>query len=299
MAYATGSASNVTDLLTALQNACVANGWTLSGNVLWKGTCYISAVISSSSILLTGGTGKDGSNNLTGAGPSTRMGGVIWTGDTCTYPVDYYIHINTSPDEVMMFINYEAVRWQFLGFGQSPSPGLPGTGNWVSATGTGGQKIYLTSVGGGASNSSLTSAGLFWCNASNSGYQSYIHHGLDGQGWSGAVGNNEASSTTAANGVWSARALNDVLPNTWNGQAVLLPVDLVWRRASSKISLVGQIKHCRYVRNDNYDDGDIIDLSPDKWKVYPVHKKNTATRNGGNGIDHSGTMALAVRYDGP
>lgn len=303
MAFYTGNASNVTDLMTALRNACTTSGWTLAGNVLYKGTCYVSTVVTSSAIVLTGGTGKDGSNNLTGTGPAVNMGKPIWSGDTCTYPVTYHIHVLDSPDEVYMFINYEVNRWQFLAFGQSPAPGISGTGNWVAATLNQATsfKLYITTDGGGATNATVTSAGLFWFNSFNGGCNSFIHHGMDGQAWSGGRldGSQESLSTTGVTSSWACRDINTTQPNTWNGQTVLSPIDIYWRRATAKVSLVGQLKHSRHTRNDNYDDADVIDLSPDQWRIYPVHQKNVPSRNGGNGISHSGTFAIAVRYDGP
>jgi hypothetical protein len=54
-------------------------------------------------------------------------------------------------------------------------------------------------------------------------------------------------------------------------------------------------------RNDNIDDGQILTLGSERWFIAPVYRKNTASRAASpyNGATHSGTIAMAVRYDGP
>ena len=59
------------------------------------------------------------------------------------------------------------------------------------------------------------------------------------------------------------------------------------------------LAHCRFLRIDNYQPGDIIPLGPDRWKVAPWYRKNTAQRDGGSNIQHTGTFGWAIRYDGP
>src|SRR5262245_27353299 len=110
MAYVTGTAANMTAVLTALRNACTANGWTLSGNILWKGTCYAEVRIGDNGetgaptgtmLYVRAGNGKDGSNNLTDAatrfgmiGPLRVAGGAASWPDW-DWPVTYFIHILT------------------------------------------------------------------------------------------------------------------------------------------------------------------------------------------------------------
>lgn len=185
MAYITGTANSLSDLLAALRNACTANGWVLSGNVLRKGTCF-AEIIAVPKVGLTthadfgflqvrGGNGIDSGNNLTDTpldyaaawpacgviGPNGNDRGVSTYTDW-DWPVTYHIHVHASPDEVFLMVNYGAGQyWQGLSFGQSPSPGCPGTGNWVWAsnprravdTGTagrlGGRDTYVVNPQGG------------------------------------------------------------------------------------------------------------------------------------------------------
>ena len=65
MAYITGSAASFADLQTAIQNACTANGWTLSSGILSKNGCFFQLVAGTSDgyaqLQLFGGTSQTGS----------------------------------------------------------------------------------------------------------------------------------------------------------------------------------------------------------------------------------------------
>ncbi len=305
MPFITGSANSLSDVLTGIQNACTANGWTLNGQVLSKGPCYIQLAISGQDLQMLGGTGIDGSNNLTTPGPQPARLGATAVPAPLVFPLTYNIHIQTAPDEVYVFLNFSANCWQWLAFGCSPAVGLPGTGNWysaISSTGSQTNGLYLTAINtGGFSSGACVSGALFaqygswvsgWC------ANSYFHHGLDGNQWSNPEG--FQSYTVGDVDAWvNAIPMMGRLPNTWNGEAVLLPILPIARRPSNKVSLVGQLGHARYIRNDNLADGAIITLGSDRWKTYPWAQKNAAVRNGGGDITHSGTFGVALRYDGP
>ena len=88
-------------------------------------------------------------------------------------------------------------------------------------------------------------------------------------------------------------------PSAWNGESVLVPIQVITSRPSNLWSLVGELTHARYVRLDNLEPGQLITLGPDRWKVYPFYRKDATARDGGDGIDHTGTLGWAIRYDGP
>lgn len=155
MAFVSGTASTMIGLLTALRDACVANGWTLAGNVLHKGTCYVQLRVLTCPALSTrpaagvrdyllvrAGNGIDGSNNLTDPAGNEPCIGQLTNGGTSTTlayidwaaPFDYFIHINANPDEVWLAVHFNGTDFMHLGFGQTPGIGNPGTGNWHFAT---------------------------------------------------------------------------------------------------------------------------------------------------------------------
>lgn len=300
MAYVTGTASNITDLRVAILNACTANGWTLSGDVLHKGTAYFRLQISSGRLTILGGTGKDGGNILTGGASQVSSIGDFAAPAAISFPVVYHVHIETAPDEVYVFANHSTDYYQFLALGQSTLP-LPGTGNWFGAsagpTSTGG--ICILPYSGGVFTNGRPSGALFWVGES---FQSatvttcFVHHGLEGgSGWSGVdrldVINGKATAIPAIT------PLVGISPNNYNGESILLPIPVVVGRASGLFSLVAQPKHARFIRLDNHAPGEILTIGGDQWKVYPWFKKDLANRNGASTeIFHSGTFGAAIRY---
>lgn len=308
MAYVTGTANSMSDLLAALQTACTNNGWTLSGNVLSKGPCYVSVTTSGTDLLIRGGTGKDGSNALTGAATQDARLGKMWTyapADTMTFPVSYEVFV--QPAEVYLVIHYEVDRYQWMAFGTSPVTGLPGTGNWFGASAplTPADSALLLSITptvGGYSSACAGSAALFWTSRTDTtakNINAQFHHGLAGSGWS----LNFNSSTYAdCEAISAASTAVSRQPNAFNAETVLVPIQVFLSMPGSKQSMVGDIAGARYLRNDNLSPGEIITLGADRWKVYPWHRKNLANRNGDYGYSnqkHTGTMGWAIRYDGP
>lgn len=312
MAFVTGNANSLADLLTAIRNACTANGYALNGNILSKGTLHVSMEIVSSQLRVTGGTGRSGTT-LLGPGPQYSKIGPTGLNDM-TFPITYHIHIMTAPDEVYVMINFNAVYWNFIAFGQSDHPGLAatgGTGNWYGATHSqnasmGGLIVVSPTSGGGYTNQSgyngmKTGAGLFngtsgWV-ANQYSTNCLIHSGLNPVGgWSEVASVSNPYYTEAIN---FQRPQLSYLPNAWNAQTVLVPICVTSSAASSKYQVVAELRHARYMRNDNYNDIDIITIGSDQWRVYPFFRKDSSARDGGNGVGHSGTLAHAIRYDGP
>lgn len=340
MAYLTGSANSLTDLIAALQSACTSNGYTLSGNVIHKGTLFcevklgrfpITEAPNNAAISVRSCNGIDGSNLPTDAAPYEAFIGRLRSSTSPSvyadwdWPVTYHIHINTAPDEVVMVVNYDAgQRYQILMFGQSPAPGNLGTGNWhyahIPNTGTGDAPSvsgHAFAPGGSVMTryyGLIVGFGPFWWSAQGFSIsygirQNSMCHGViddttELPRWCADRGS--MNGTAGGHVVCAGEMAHPLLfntPNAWNQQTSLVRIEVFQARVSSKVSHILSIEHSRMCRNDFIDPGDVIDLAPDRWKVYPLHKKNTASRNGNPNnstpTDHSGTVALAVRYDGP
>lgn len=297
MAHVSGSASSFADLLTALQNACTSNGYSLNGSILEKGSLFVSVVVNGLSLQIKGGTGRSGTT-LTGAAPHFCQLGRV--GPTAfSFPCDYNIHIHTGPDEVYMWVKYGADMYTYLAFGMSTVAGVTG-GQWYGASlhpGVGinsGGTLYVQASGSLASGG-YSSVGMFWKESNQSnGAQSecYVNHGLDGATWS------SVNARTAS--IQLLQPLPQRQPNAYNAGALLLPMLVGINRPSNKHSIVADLAHARFLRIDNYNPQDVITLGPDKWMVYPFYRKDSINRNGGTaGSNHSGTMGHAIRYDGP
>lgn len=335
MAYVTGTANSFADLLTALRAACTANGWTLAGNVLSKGSCYVEVIVGTTidsrhtpnaSLAIRAGNGIDGANALTDAmaiGDAVHLG-VIANRAVFTdwdWPVTYNIHVLSAPDEVYLLVNYGAGQyWQQLCWGQSPAPGNAGSGNWCSgtmgaATGTPDMVPNMINIGPGGGYIysfniwEITCLPFFWGGTSNSigggCLNSRIHGAInsvsgapmwsDRSVWLEAGGATEGRVSSAT----TVQPLLSYTPNAWNQESALLPIQILQDRPSAKTSLIGELQHSRFCRNDYLADGEIVPKGSDRWKIYPAYRKDAVNRNGGSGITHSGTMAIAIRYDGP
>lgn len=302
MAYVTGSASSFTDLLTGIRSACTANGWTLAGNVLSKGTNFLRTQVVGTTIEFLGGTGIDGSNNLTGAGPSVVRITSGVAGISITFPVTYEVHLNAAPDEVYVVVNYNINDYQWAAWGQSDVAGVGGTGMWYAAACVANNVInqWIGGPAGASVGSQQLMYGLFYNDVSGqqvNGQNSFIHNGVDVTGWS------PPDNVTPTPWSWSAlRPLYAILPSQWNDETVLLPMPVYKPRSTgNKVSLLADLRHIRVCRIDFHDPGDIVALGPDSWKVYPWYRKSIVNRDGNTGspLTHSGTMGFAVRYTGP
>lgn len=297
MSYYTGTAVDLAGLRQALFDACVAEGWTLTGEILSKGTMFLRVQIVSGFLTFLGGTGQS-AGALTGAAAAVSRIGTL-AGLAIAFPVKYEIFAFTN--EVYLVINYNVSYYQWAAFGKSTVQGLPGTGMWFGAScfANATSNMSITATGGQAS-SGYSIPALFhrqrsYANTSTNTLESRIHHGLDGLTWSDGVN----AGNPGASAIDATTPLLAMLPNTWNSEAILLPIRVFYPRASNKTSLVADLEHARYTRVDNYTPGDIITLGSDRWKVFPWYLKNSAARDGGSNITHTGTFGWAVRYEGP
>ena len=314
MPFYTGTANSFADLRTALFNACVTEGWTLTGEILTKGTAAVKVEVNTVStankgigLLLQGGTSISGSA-LVNPSPTTPRFGPPQTGATQpSWPMEYKIHINNSPDEIYFIAKFNVDFYYWLAFGLSDVPGLAATGMWLSAicnanAGGGAGSISCTTTGGGGS--ALSTGCIFWDTsqatvASAHLSQDAIASGLDSVVWAGNPLFAGQTAKHAVSAILASETLLSVQPNTWNSEAPLNRIQVFQWRDADKCSLVADLKNARYVRVDNYSPGQIINLGGDSWMIYPFYRKNTTTRNGGSGIEHTGTFGWAIRYDGP
>ncbi|EPL63734.1 hypothetical protein B382_04615 [Stutzerimonas stutzeri B1SMN1] len=293
MAYYSGSAVDMAAVRTALVNACTAEGWSWDGGneVLSKGSIYVRLRVVSGYLELLGRTAA-----VSGDAPSVvRIGQLAAT--PVTYPAAYEIFVFDT--EVYLVINYSVDYYQWCAFGISNVEGLPGTGMWLGATleANNPTGISITNSDGNETSNTVTPA-LFWATRIQLGSRNrncYVNSGLDSEGW-----NLTLAGSNIQIGVSHLVPLIALLPNSWNSEAVLLPIRCYKPRPSSKISLIADLEHARYTRVDNYLPGQVIVIGDDRWKVFPWYLKNTAGRNGGNGgISHTGTFGWAIRYEGP
>jgi len=321
MALYSGSANSFEDLHSALVNAATLAGWTWADGILSKGAAYVRPFVSETTstvqgpgLLIEGGTGKSGASLAGASGVCPRFGrpGSNSRFADVVFPASYKIHAFTDPDEIYLVVRYSVDRFGYIAFGVSALP-LPGTGLWLTGSARGGYVTGTnsgytmtpdsggTGTGGGNANTQVNSGlhGVFWGTSRSPGtlaaLQDCIHANLDGEGWSGKA---DQVSPGAFNAIRAAVPNVGRSPSLWNGESPLMPIQgHVWR-ASAKCSLVVDLRFSRYVRIDNYEPEQIITLGADEWIVYPFYLKNSAARDGGSQVDHTGTFGWAIRYDG-
>jgi len=213
-----------------------------------------------------------------------------------TWPVEYMLFIFDA--EVYCVIRFGVDRYLWCAFGRSTVAGLPGTGMWVAASlhSLASTALTMSPSTGGSGAYSYYCPAIMWRTGASSiaRSDSFVHSNIDGQGW--WVGQSASESPV---GILAAVPLIGLLPNSWNSEAVLLPIRGYKRRPSNKLTMTVDLEHARYTRVDNYAPGEIIQIGSDRWMVLPFYRKNTSVRDGGNLIDHSGTFGWAIRYEGP
>lgn len=318
--YTNGTAASFADLRAALENFLVTfGGWSAvagTGNdrLLSKGDLRARIGYNTNQFYVWGGTGISGTS-LTGQSARGACLGNT-TSQPWTFPVNYEIYWNDTPEEVYLVVNYNGDKYQHLNFGESDIPDIGGTGMWfsgsyrtdVSLTGTSGTsdsaKMFMFASRGNGSGyvyptpySGMNGA-YFMSGDSPWNPAGGIHCALEG-----AAAWREGTGSSAGNirGQYQSWAMMMALPSMFNESEVLLPIYIPMRRSDSVDTIVGVFRHARMMRLDNVAVGDIITYGADQWKCYPLYSRNTVDRNGVSwttGAYHSGTVGVALRYPG-
>jgi len=304
MAYYSGTAASLTALRTALLTHAQADGWVLAGDVISKAGVYFQVQETATNITCLGCE----SNAVANPAPDVVSIGRIYDSTTnpireISFPCNYEVF--GFAQELYLIVNYDTDTYQWMAVGKSTVPGLAAQGGWCAATigaiGTNANPIAnpITIVLNGSGDWGSSGA-AFWKSSLTSvtaapwQLNSWINHGLDGHGWTynGSIGG-------APIGIRHAVPLIGIQPSAWNSESTLLPIRALKERPSFKASLILDLNNARHLRIDNLAPGDILTLGADKWKVFPWYRKDLAARNGGTGINHTGTFGWAIRYEGP
>lgn len=318
MAYYSGTANSLTALRTALLTHAQADGWTLTGNVLSKAGVFFQIDETATNIRCLGCE----SNAVANPAPGVVMIGRIYAQSgyptrEITYPCNYEVF--GFAEELYLVVNYDSDAYQWLSFGKSSVPGLPGQGGWCAAiigsaipnhAPPGGYisgPVYLDM--GGPSGITTAGGAFSACaiagNVTNSvltlALNIHVNSGLDGDGWKPWAGTGYLPI-----GMHACSELLWQQPSAWNSESALLPIRLYKQRPSFRISSILDLAHARYIRMDNLAPGDVLTLGGDRWKVFPWYRKDAARRNGSGtavagvfSYNHTGTFGWAIRYEGP
>lgn len=314
MPYYTGTVGTPDLLKTTIETLAVTNGYTLDGTWLYKGADSAIQLTAPDGEFLNiiGANSNDGLTDPTTFTRSLYVRSVYW-------PVTYYLFFHTSPDMCICVINYNTVYTQILMFGdivKIHSSAYVG-GNFFFAThnplvstpvdatynedvfSTFGESFSYFTVnrlpcGNTQGQAAYTSSIIPFAYCPQTNNENGIHVEIDSGIWDTTNKTSYTDSTLCA----LRRS-----PNLGDSQAHLIPMQLQYAMADSLYGYLGYMEHIRFVRNDNYEIGDIITIAPDEWKVFPWYKKDAAQRDGlftpDTPTGHSGTIGIAIRYDGP
>lgn len=307
MAYYSGTASSLADLRTALLTHAQADGWVLVGDVLSKAGVYFQIQVTATNITCLGCESDLVANpapNVVSIGRIFERSG--YPTREISFPCNYEVF--GFAQELYLVVNYDTDSYQWMAFGKSTVPGLIGQGGWCGATAglftSGSQSaftapiaILIDSGGRGAPGENLSSGALFWTTSSGTATchrNAWINSNLDGHGWTynGAVSDGPI-------GIRHTSPLVNIQPSVWNSESTLLPMRALKQRPSFKSSLIADAANARHIRVDNLAPGDIVTLGADQWKTFPWYRKDLTARNGGTGINHTGSFGWALRYEGP
>lgn len=297
MAYYTGQCTSYQNLADILVEKCQAHGWAWQNLILShvQFNLHLEIKTNQHSLMFRGIAHGVYTPNACRIG---RVSSSMPNADV-QFPCGYDLFIFES--EVYLVINYNYDYYQWLAFGKSDYDfsHSAGTGMWISASL--GEAIVSshnpiaigTDYEGGSGNQQLVSPAPFW--GSEGVYtsywrQSFLHSNLDQHGW--VVESEYFNKKQTYQLFWERQ------PNAWNADAILLPITVYKGRPQNKISLILQTRHSRFLRIDNHEPKDIIQLGHEKWKVFPFFKKNMQQRNGGFSLRHTGTFGWAIRYEG-
>lgn len=303
MAYYSGQVSSYQELKDVLMNACIQHGWNQNDQILNKDSMFFKFRVSNVNgypdgigLLVKGGTS---SSNF--SSPEVRLGSIGSSTDApyptkVAFPVDYRIHI--FENEVFLIIKYNLDKFMHVAFGYDPVTHAiflsASTRQYTASF----DSFYLTSSGGGSQYNEYAAGGGFFWDSANMGWNNTKNTVLFDGDWS-ANGGVFQSQVGFVSAMPSYSVLINRQPSNWSNEAVLLPINIYKTELSKKVKHIAFVENARYTRLDYYDPEQIIELGNVRWKIYPFHFKNINARNGGDGINHSGTLGWAIRYDGP
>ena len=310
MAYYSGQASRLQELVNTVVNHCVTEGWSWNNVVLSKNSGFFTLSVQNvgvgqttqNVVRLCAGTGSSGTvlDNIAPIGHAIGTAIHDTTYGMTKFPIQYNLHINENHDEVYLICKYDQNFYMWLAWGANASVDgtqAPWTAGSFGVPSVGRYQTYYSRWPmiviyeyGSSNNVDSTTAGFFW----NTVYP--------------ALSNPKTyTSCLYSQGAWQT-SISSVIPNqplvqrsvsNFFNESILLPILPSIQVGSSKVQILTAIKNARYIRMSNYEPEQIINLGYEKWKVYPFYQKNSSLKDGGTYINHTGTFGWAIRYDGP
>jgi hypothetical protein len=337
MAFQTGTASSFSDLQSKIETFLTGNGYTLTSGIITKTGTQIHVEFTNDTLNLFLEMGKDSSagsllhthplrtsskTQIVGMGSNFNSSGGA---SAIVFPVNYDFQVWANPEnEFRCVIEYNNSFTQNVGFGEIIKSVDMDGGVYVDATGC----LDDNSVNIGAAR--ISTYNTFQCSNNNSSSRTGSNPTPFGYGRTGLTGYTASTQlwaefmgfdwfiSTDVNGPTESgnkyirstdtfftplrttqhnyKEMDNSL-QTYNANSALVPIRLYGQNPNNNYAPIGSIRNIRYLNVKNLNFGEVVDDGTDKWKVYPSYFKNAATLDGG--VNHSGQMGFAVRYDGP
>lgn len=321
--YSTGTCTSLANLVSSLQAAASAAGWTVSGGGISKGPLSMSVTTT-------------GTTNAEVLRARATVAGVVSPADSCmlagrfggnvggtsrdiVWPATYHIFIYTDPDLIVVALNHDSIYWQYLMFGIAKNLGSTGIGGVVpfqwstfhGPVGTENVANLWNTPSDGVSNH-LHNALPFGFNATGiagepSSSYAYLNEGAGFDArptnlafkWAPRLpdgsGLTEGVLTMMDNFPGGTMAVARRQPNLSNGDSVFAEMRVAIQRPDNFWSWAFEIPHIRLCRNDYYADGDTVTRGSDVWMIASCRRKDlTDRRASAQTLDRSGTYAFAL-----
>lgn len=327
MAYQTGTASNPNQLLDALRQFAVANGWTQlrwapdgAGQTLSlsKGGLYANLRSATNErlssrygyitgIWLMGSTGFDAGKawwdqpgtivnaNYSGYTDSRRA-------DACglfnvSASNTYHLFAASSPDMILLVAEVSTGVYHHLAFGELAKYGAYSGGAFVTGSFRSDAYIetstsdYIFGTGGDRH------GGLPFNDYKSSG-PSFVRAAVDATNTWFSICSSTPLTGKRGMSIWNdgtGTPMNSLAyrwwesaPNTLNGVTPMIPFLIFVERTGGMFSPFGYTPHLRYLDITNYSPCEQFSIGPDQWMAFPAHSKN----------NKSGVHGFAVRVNG-
>ena len=310
MAYETGTANNLDDLLDKLRLFALANGWVVNKYVapvngtdselyLTKGEVYanlearlqtgnqvfhgVFQIIDRPYLRIYMSTGFD-TNQAVDSQPQSSPGS---ESDWLLGPMQAY-HFFSQGDYLYVVVEVLANEFNHFGFGQGTKIGTY-TGGVFNLVTSWGQSTFAIDVP-----TSGTHRVPFDLVTNNTVKCAVLGSDVSGTfAWYGY-----ASSTVAARALGILRSnfmgpVFEYTPNDFNGRTILQPIVLGHGMPGDLYTIIGHAPDIRYVNIKALSPGESITLGGDTWLTFPVvFKKDPAIRDD---LPNSGYYGLAYR----
>jgi hypothetical protein len=322
MAYETGSASDINDLLNKLRVFALAHGWTIDYHGVRTNTAGVSQGNGLNALMLSKGGVYWGLLHTTsggwgGVGPwvNVSMYAGPWVpngGGTDSQPnrsasatankmvgpfVGYHFFGDPVRSYLHVVVEVSAGSYRHFGIGVFDQVGAAAVAAYTYASAP-----YFANMS--YANDPGASDNIFpWCEycSDSSVFGAMVRFDSDGlsprylklsrneSDANRAFGSFRNSSSGASSLIYAPM---QVAPSNLTGRAPLFPAIVMASRngSSTQRSIVGQPFDLRVLRINNITPGDVITIGSDQWRVFPVVRKSAPA-----GVENSGSWGYAFR----